>query len=78
MNQSVLGDLHPRSGDLFARLKRVATVGVKRHLRCLHQAQSSATGEAAKILDVREVGDQERISLQAGKTKPEPICSAPA
>jgi hypothetical protein len=78
MDQPAFGDCHACADDLLPSLEHVSAVRVERAPRGFHQQQSCAARETTEVLDVWKMGDQKGVGVEAGKTKPEPIYSAPA
>jgi hypothetical protein len=42
-----------------------------------YQKDGSASGEAAEVTDIGKMGDKQRVGMEGGKRKPEPMDPAP-
>jgi hypothetical protein len=63
--------------DFFVGLEGVSAISIEAGARRLDQQQSGAAREAAEILNVMKLGNEEGVRVQSRKRKPEPIHSAP-
>jgi hypothetical protein len=64
--------------NFLTRLKGIATVDKQNGVVGLNQQECRTAGEAGKVKNIGKMRNEERVSLELGKTKPEPIDSAPA
>ena len=42
-----------------------------------YEKNGSAAGETAKVTDIGKMGDEQRVGIEGGKRKPEPMDPAP-
>jgi hypothetical protein len=73
----MFGDVDASRGHLLASLKRVTGVRKQDGPIREDEQQASAAAETGEVQDVRQVGDQQGVRANLGKSKPEPFDPAP-
>jgi hypothetical protein len=58
-------------------LQGVTAVCEERGAGMFDEQAGGTAGEAAEITDIGKVGDEERVAMESGKRKPEPMNPAP-